>query len=275
MSCPRSTKWTGYCAKPHCLFFEVIILAIILLLIELIALIVLVVVTRMILASIVLMTIVVLLVITIMSVALMMVALLVTKLLVARVTAAPIGKMSCLLLFWLLPVLGDLLKNASRFIGSLTLIKKGNALKWVCGHHLVCLRKLKLMRLGLRKEDLFALLLCHGQLHCSMEIATVEVAEELYLTPHELMHRHEGGILGSAKPADQLVTNIGEPGDCLKVIPDALAKVCLCMVCFSGALLGNDARPFSWTYILKTLAHHVEQCWTTVLLCIQKSSQNL
>jgi hypothetical protein len=189
--------------------------------------------------------------------------------------AAHDGKMSHLLLFWLLLVLGDLLKNAGHCIGSLTLLEKGNKPKQVHGHCLVCLHKLKLMCLGLCKEDLFALLFHCGQLHHLTDVATIEVAEELYSTPHELMHRHEGGLLGGAKPADQLVTNIGEPSNCLKVIPDALVEVHLCMVCFGGALLGNGAHPFSETYNLKTLTPQFEQCWTVVLLCIQKSSQNL
>jgi hypothetical protein len=108
-----------------------------------------------------------------------------------------------------------------------------------------------------------------------MDVATIEVAEELLLMPHELMHRHEGGLIGSAELADQLVANIGEPGNCLKIILDAFIEVHLCMVCFGGTLLGNGARPFGKTDILKTLTHKVEQCWTVVLLCIQKSSQNL
>ncbi len=84
--------------------------------------------------------------------------------------------------------------------------------------------KLKLMRLGLCKEDLFTLLLRRGQLHHLMEVATIKIAEELYLMPHELMHWHEGGLLGGVKPVDQLVANIGEPDDCLEVIPDALVE---------------------------------------------------
>ncbi len=111
-------------------------------------------------------------------------------------------KISSLLLFWLILVLGNLLKNAGRFIVSLTLLEKGDEPKWVHGHRLVCIHKLKLMRLGLHKEDLFALLLRCGQLHCLTDVATVKVAEELYLTPHELMHRDEGGLLGGTKPAD-------------------------------------------------------------------------
>jgi hypothetical protein len=110
--------------------------------------------------------------------------------------------MSFLLLLWLLLVLGNVLKNASRFIDSLTLLQKDDEPKRVLGHYFVCLCELKLMRLGLRKEDLFALLLRRGQLHRSTDVATVEIAEELYSMPHELMHWHEGGLLGGAKPAD-------------------------------------------------------------------------
>jgi hypothetical protein len=73
--------------------------------------------------------------------------------------AARDRKMSRFLLFWLLLVLGDLFKNTSHFIGSLTLLKKDDEPKWVRGHHFVHLCKLKLMRPGLPKEDLFALLL--------------------------------------------------------------------------------------------------------------------
>ncbi len=130
-------------------------------------------------------------------------------------------KMSCFLFFWLIFVLGDLLKNASFSIGCLTQLKESNELERVHVHHLVCICKLKLMSLGLRKEDLFILLLHHGYFHCLMEVATREIAEELYLAPHELMQWHEGELLGGMKPADQLVTNIGEPGYSLKVIPYA------------------------------------------------------
>jgi hypothetical protein len=183
--------------------------------------------------------------------------------------------MSHLLLVLLLFVLGDLLKNPSHFVGRLTLLKKSNELERVRGHHLVCIHKLKLMHLGLQEEDLFTLLLHCGYLHGLMEVATVKIADELYLMPHELVHWHEGGLLGSTKTGDQLVAHIEEPSDCLKVIPDAFVEVCLCTVCISGALLGNDVCPFSQTYILKTLTHQVKLCCTIILLSIQKSSQNL
>jgi hypothetical protein len=120
-------------------------------------------------------------------------------------------------------------------------------------HHLLCIRKLELMRLWLHKEDLFTLLLYRGYLHSLTEVAIVEIADELYLTPHELTNCHEGGLLGSMNTVDQLVADIGEPDNCLKVIPDALIEVCLHMVCIGGALLGNNVGPFGQTYILKTL----------------------
>ncbi len=148
-------------------------------------------------------------------------------------------EMSHLLFFWLLFVLGDLLKNASCFVGRLTLLKKSDQLERVHGHHLVHIRKLKLLHLGLRKEDRVTLLLRHGYLHHLTEVVTIKIADELYLMPHELVQWHEGRLLGSTKPADQLVTDMGEPSDCIKIIPDAFVEVCLCMVCIGGASLGN------------------------------------
>ncbi len=114
------------------------------------------------------------------------------------------------------------------------------------------------MRLGLRKEDLFTLLLRRGYFHCLAEVATLEIAEKLNLTPHELGHWHESRLLGSTKPADQLVAYIGQPGDSLKVIPDAFVEVHLCTICIIGALLCNDVGPFSQAYILKTMTHQVK-----------------
>ena len=114
------------------------------------------------------------------------------------------------------------------------------------------------MRLELRKEDLFTFLLCCGYLHCLMEETTIKIADELYLTLHELMHWHEGGLLGSTKPVDQPVTNTGEPGNGIKVIPDAFVEVCLCTICIVWALLCNDARPLSQAYTLKAMTHEVE-----------------
>jgi hypothetical protein len=84
----------------------------------------------------------------------------------------------------------------------LTLLKRRNELKRVRGHHLVGIHKLKLMHLGLREEDLYTLFLHHVYLNRSMEVATVEIADELYSTPHELMNWHKDELLGSTKPVD-------------------------------------------------------------------------
>jgi hypothetical protein len=58
------------------------------------------------------------------------------------------------------------------------------------------------MSIGLCKEDWFALLLRCGQLHLLRDIATIKIAKELHLTPHEFMHWYEGGLLGNAKPTN-------------------------------------------------------------------------
>jgi hypothetical protein len=132
-------------------------------------------------------------------------------------------------LFWLLLDLVNLLKNTGCLVGCLTLLKESDKLARVSRHRLVQVRKLELMHLGLRKEDLFTLILRRGYFHHSTEIATLDVAEKLQLMPHELVHWHESGLLGHTKPANQLVAYIGKTGDSLEVIPDTFDKTCLPM----------------------------------------------
>jgi hypothetical protein len=106
------------------------------------------------------------------------------------------------LLFLRLFLLLELVKDAGYFVGSLTLHKKGHKPKSIPGHCFVCFRKLKLMRFGLCKKDLFTYLLPCGQLHHWTEVAAIKVAEELHLMPHKLMHRHEHRLLGAVKPTN-------------------------------------------------------------------------
>ncbi len=87
--------------------------------------------------------------------------------------------------------------------------------------------------------------------------------------PHELVHWHESGLLGRTKPANQLVANVGEPGDGLKVVPDALVEVCLRRICIVWALFCNDTGPLGQAYVLKAQTQEAKQQWTIVLLCIQ------
>jgi hypothetical protein len=163
--------------------------------------------------------------------------------------------MSRTLFLWLLLVLGNLLKNASRLVGCLTLLEEGNHSERVGRHHLVQVGELVLVRLRLREEDLFTLLLHHGCIHCSMEIVALEVAEKLYLMTHELMHQHESKLLGCMKPANQLVADVGEPSNGLNVVPDTFVKFFLHTICIFLTLLCNDAGPFSQACVLKTLTH--------------------
>jgi hypothetical protein len=115
--------------------------------------------------------------------------------------------------------------------------------------------ELVLVRLRLREEDLFTLLLRRGYVHCSTEVVALKVAEKLYSTMHELVLWHESRLLGHTKPANQLVPNVGEPGNGLKVVPDTFVECFLCTICIFWTLLCNDAGPFGQAYILKTLTH--------------------
>ncbi len=130
-------------------------------------------------ASIVSITIVRLGIIAIALVALMMVRVVMTAMLaVARFTATRDRKMSCFLFLQMLFILGNIIKNASRLVGHLTLLKEGNHSERVGRHRLVQVDKLVLVHPRLRKEDLFTLLLCRGYFHHSMEVVTLKVAEK-------------------------------------------------------------------------------------------------
>ncbi len=144
-------------------------------------------------------------------------------------------------------------KDTSHCVGSLALLKKAQEPKRVHGHCFVCFRKLKLIRLWLREEDLFAFLLHRGWLHHSMEVTAMEVAEKLHLTPNKLMHCHERGLLGNAKSTNQLVINVWEPRNFLKEVLNALVKVFLheVWIVIVGALLAHNIGPLVETNVLK------------------------
>jgi hypothetical protein len=175
------------------LFLQVIVLAIIFLVWGLAVPHVLVIALTTIITFIVSMTIIRLAIIPFAS---MMVTVFATAMLaVAWFTATCGRKMSRFLFLWLLLVLGNLVKNASRLVGHLTLLKEGNHSERVSRYRLVQVSELVLVRLRLREEDLFTLLLRRGYVHRLAEVATLKVAEKLHSTPHELVHWHERGLL--------------------------------------------------------------------------------
>jgi hypothetical protein len=240
-------------------FLGVIALAIILLVVGLGACRVLVVTSRAIMTPIILMMIVGLLIIAVASVALIIVTIFPTVMLTgAQFTATCNRKMSRYLFLWLLLILCNLIKYTSRLVGCLTLLKECNHSERVGRHRLIRVSELVLVRLRLREEDLFTLLLCRGYVHHSTEVVTLEVAEKLHSTPHELLHWHEIGLLGRTKPANQLVANVGEPGKGLKVVPDALIEVCLCTICIIQAWFCDDAGPICQAYVLKALTQEAK-----------------
>ncbi len=203
-------------------------------------------------------------------VASMIVAVVTTAMLmVVRFTAMRGRNMRFFPFLWLLLIFGNLIKNPSHLVGCLTLLEDGNHSERVGRHHLIHVGDLVLVCLRLCEEDLFTLLLCHGYVHCLTEVVTLKVAEKLHSTPHELVHWHESRLLGRTKPANQLVANVGEPGNGLKVVPDALVEVCLHTICIIWALFCDNAGPLGQAYVLKALTQEAKQQWTIVLLRIQ------
>jgi hypothetical protein len=73
------------------------------------------------------------------------------------------------------------------------------------------------------------------------------------------MHWHESGLFCRTKPANQLVANIGESGDGLEVVPDALIEVCLRPICIVWASFHDNAGPLCQAYILKVLTQEAKQ----------------
>ncbi len=100
-------------------------------------------------------------------------------------------------------------------------------------------------------------------------VVTLKVAEKLHLALHELVHQHESGLLGRTKPANQLVANVGKSGDGLKVVPDALVKVCPRTICIVRALFCDNAGPLCQAYVLKAQTQEAKQQWTIVHLQIR------
>jgi hypothetical protein len=176
-------------------------------------------------------------------------------LLVARFMSTCGRNMSRTFFLRLLLVLGNLLKNASRLVGRLTLLEEVNHSVRVDRHRLVQVGKLILVQLRLREEDLFTLLLRRGYINCSTEVVALEVAEKLYSTMHELVHWHESRLLGHTKPVNQLVANVGEPGNGIKVVPNTFVEFFQRTICIFWTSLCDDAGPFDQCCILNTLTH--------------------
>ncbi len=242
------------------LFLEAITFAIVLLVVGRVVFRVLVVALTTIMALIVLMMIVRSAIVAITLVALMVIGIFVVRvLLVARFTVTCSRNMSCTIFLLLLLVFGNLLENASHLVSCLTLLKEGNHSERVSRHYLVQVGELVLVCLWLRKEDLFTLLLHCGCVHCLTEVVTLEVAEKLHSMPHELVHWHESGLLCHTKPANQLVANLRELDNGLKVVPDALIEVCLHAICIVQALFCNNACPLCQAYVLKALIQETKQ----------------
>ncbi len=252
------------------LFLEMSALAIILLVVGLVVPCILVVASTRIMASIILMMIIRSAIVAITLVSSVVVMIFVaTVLLVAQFMATCCRNMSRTFFFWLLLVLGNLLENASRLVGCLTMLEDGNHYERVGGYRLVQVGKLVLVHLRLHEEDLFTLLLRRGYIHHLTEVVTLKVAEKLHSTRHELVHWHESGLLFYMMPANQLFANVRESGNSLKVVPDALVEVCLRTICIVRALFCNDAGPLCQAYILKALTQEAKKQLTIVFLRIR------
>ncbi len=114
------------------------------------------------------------------------------------------------------------------------------------GRTVLFVSELVLMHLEQCKEDLFALLLRCWQLDCPMEVAVVKVAEQLCSSLHEFMYQHECRLLCNAKPTNQLVAYIGQPGDCLWQ-----SRVHFLKLSFARSLLSGHCIPTTLFHLVR------------------------
>ena len=97
------------------------------------------------------------------------------------------------------------------------------------------------------------LLLVAGQCHRATKQAVLEVRHQLYPAAHKVVNRHECGLFHGTEPADQLVSDIGEPRQCFEVVSDALEKVFVRLAFLGRASRGYDVSPLSECDFLQAL----------------------
>ena len=169
----------------------------------------------------------------------------------------------------------ELIEYAVRSIGVLALLEEANESDVIVGQNLMRLRILLLMLPRHRKEDLLDLLRLRGQLHRRTKEPFLEVAHELHSSPHVIMHRHECGLSSHTKPADQLVADVREPGECLEVVLLVFDEVFVRLACVVRASRRYNVRPFGQTDLLETLFQEREQRGPVTLLVRGQSRYDL
>ena len=170
----------------------------------------------------------------------------------------------------------DLIEHAIRSIDVLALLEEANERSViVSGQSFMRLRILELMLPRHRKEDLLDPLRFRGKLHRRRKESFLEVAYKLHSSPHVVMHGHESGLSSRAKPADQLVADVREPGECLEVVSLAVDEVLVRLARVVRASRGHDVRPFGQADLLETLLQEREQRGPVALLVRRQSRNDL
>ena len=169
----------------------------------------------------------------------------------------------------------ELIEYTVRSIGVLALLEEANERDVVVGQSFMRFRILLLMLPRHREEDLLDLLGLRGQLHRRTKEPFLEVAHKLHSLPHVVMHRHECGLSSRAKPADQLVTDVREPGECFEIVSLALNEALVRLARIVRASRGHDVQPFGQADLLEALFQEREQRGPVALLVRGQSRYDL
>ena len=90
-----------------------------------------------------------------------------------------------------------------------------------------------------------------------------------------IMHGYERRLSSGVEPAEQLVADVWEPGECLEIISLTVGEVFEHLGIFVQTTGRGDVFPFGQTGLLKTLFEQWKQCGTIALLVHRQAQNNL
>ena len=134
-------------------------------------------------------------------------------------------------------------------ISILVLLEEADEWDVIIRKHFMRLHTFLLMLSSASRKNLLDFFSLRGQLHHCPKELFLEVTKELHLIMHVIVHGHECQFLSGAQPADQLVANVQEPGNCLEVISLSFAEVFKCLDVFvwqrAEAMFFHSVKPTS------------------------------
>ena len=177
--------------------------------------------------------------------------------------------------FWLFCSTFECLERTVDRVRILTLLKKAGECRDVRRKRLVRLGVLLPMTEWDGEKNLLNLLLVAGQCHRVTKQAVLEVRHQLYPAAHKVMNRHECRLLHGTEPADQLVSDIGEPRQCFEVVSDTLEEAFVRLAFLGRASCWHNVASLSECDFLQALFQKRETGWSALFFVCREAIDHL